>query len=188
MEAFLTTLLFTALAEMGDRTQILCAALALRFRHDGAVLLGMAGASAVNCCIAAVAGGALGGWISEDPLTLFYALSLLFAGIGMLAWRRPVDMLDDWTMGAFATSFFGVLVLQFGDKGQFLIAASAARSQAIWFALAGGWAGTMIALMPAIVLRDRLAALIPLTWIRRIGGAAFTAIGLAYMLIAWRLI
>lgn len=188
MDAFLSTLLFTALAEMGDRTQILCAALAIRFRHDGAVLLAVVLATTLNCTVSAIAGSVVGGWISQDPLTLFYALSLLFAGIGMLVWRRSVDLLDDWSTGVFATAFFGVLILQFGDKGQFLIAASAARSQATGFALAGGWLGTMAALAPAIVLRDRLAKVLPLTWIRIGGGLLFLILGIVQALIAWRLL
>ncbi|MEO1046257.1 MAG: TMEM165/GDT1 family protein [Pseudomonadota bacterium] len=188
MDAFLSTLIFTALAEMGDRTQILCAALALRFRHDGMILAAVALATLLNSAVSALAGATVGGWISQDPLTLFYALALLFAGIGMLVWRRPVDLLEHWQTGAFTTAFLGILILQFGDKGQFLIAATAARSQAAGFALAGGWLGTMIALLPAVLLRERLAQLVPLKAIRMAGGAVFLVLGAVHGLMAWRLI
>ena len=108
-----------ALAEFGDRPQILCAALAIRYGRVSPVLWGLGLATLCNCAISAVAGSAVHQWISEDPLQLFYALSLIFAGIGMVAWRRPTDLLDDWSLGPFWTSFLGLFILQFGDKGQF---------------------------------------------------------------------
>ncbi len=85
MDAFLTSLFALALVEIGDRPQILCAALAIRFGCTFPVLLGLGLATLVNCMISAFFGQAIHQWISEEPLQLFYALSLILAGIGMLA-------------------------------------------------------------------------------------------------------
>lgn len=174
-----------ALAEFGDRPQILCAALAIRYGRISPVIWGLGLATLCNCAISAIAGSAINQWISEDPLQLFYALSLIFAGIGMVAWRRPTDLLEKWTIGPFWTSFVGLFILQFGDKGQFILAATAARTDMPIFAAAGGWIGVMIACLPAILLRQRLAEAIQIRTVRFIGGAAFLLIGGALALGAW---
>lgn len=187
MDAFLTSLFGLAIAEIGDRPQILCAALVIRFGRAQPVVWGLALATLANCLLSAWAGSYVNQWISEEPVRLFYALSLLLAGIGMLAWRRPVDLLENWTTGAFWTSFLGLFILQFGDKGQFILAATAARTDAWIFAAAGGWSGVMIACVPAIFLQERLAKLLPLAALRKTGGTAFVFFGIILALSAWGL-
>lgn len=174
-----------ALAEFGDRPQILCAALAMRYGRISPIIWGLGLATLCNCLIAAIAGSAIHPWISEDPLQLFYALSLVLAGIGMLVWRRPTDLLEDWTLGPFWTSFLGLFILQFGDKGQFVLAATAARTDMALFAAAGGWLGVMIACVPAILLQRQLADEIPIRAIRLFGAMAFLLIGSILALAAW---
>ena len=176
-----------ALAEFGDRPQILCAALAMRYGRISPVIWGLGLATLCNCMISAIAGSAVNQWISEDPLQLFYALSLILAGLGMVAWRRPTDLLEDWTLGPFWTSFLGLFILQFGDKGQFILAATAARTNMEILAAAGGWAGVMIACVPAILLQRRLAEVIPVRAVRLVGGAAFLLIGSGLAISAWGL-
>ncbi|MGB5724089.1 MAG: TMEM165/GDT1 family protein [Parasphingorhabdus sp.] len=185
MDAFLTSLFAMALAEFGDRPQILCAALAMRYGRVSPIIWGLGLATLCNCMISAIAGSAINQWISEDPLQLFYALSLVFAGLGMVAWRRPTDLLEDWTFGPFWTSFLGLFILQLGDKGQFILAATAARTDMGVFAAAGGWLGVMIACVPAVLLHRRLAAAIPIKAVRFVGGAAFLVIGSILALSAW---
>tara|TARA_R100001244_G_scaffold6593_6_gene7874 strand:- start:18094 stop:18513 length:420 start_codon:yes stop_codon:yes gene_type:complete len=135
--------------------------------------------------ISAVAGSAIHRWISEDALQLFYALSLIFAGVGMMAWRRPVDLLEKWPLGPFWTSFLGLFVLQFGDKGQFILIATAARTGMGSFAAAGGWFGVMIACLPAILFYRQLADHVPMVAVRYTGGAGFLLIGAVLALGAW---
>lgn len=188
MDAFLTSFLAVLLAEMGDRSQLLAAALAVRFHRNGAVIAGLALASLLNCTIAAVGGSVIDEWISEAPLTLFAGLAYIFAGVGMLLWRRKVDILANWKTGAFMTSFLGLFILQFGDKSQFIIAANAARNDLWGFVLAGGLTGIMVATVPAIVLREKLAEILPVTWIRRVGGALLLLVGLYFALRAFGLV
>lgn len=173
------------LAEFGDRPQILCAALAMRYGRVSPIIWGLGLATLCNCTISAFAGSAVNQWISEEPLQLFYALSLVLAGIGMVAWRRPINLLEDWNLGPFWTSFLGLFILQFGDKGQFILAATAARTDMGIFAAAGGWVGVMIACLPAILLRRQLAEAIPIRAVRLVGGAAFLLIGSILALSAW---
>src|SRR3546814_10775312 len=84
MDALLIALLASAFAEMGDRTQLLAMVLALRFRNDPAVLGGIMLATIVNCAVSAAGGWLLAGFIGTSAWTLFFALSFLFAGAGML--------------------------------------------------------------------------------------------------------
>ncbi len=187
MDAFLTTFLSVILAEMGDRTQILAAALALRFHKDGTIIAGLALATLLNCMLSAVGGSVIDGWISEAPLKLFAGLAYIFAGAGMLMWRRKVDPLLGWKTGAFWTAFLGLFILQFGDKSQFIIAANAARADLWGFVLAGGFAGIMAACLPAIILRERLAVILPVKPIRWAGGALLLLWGVLLALDAFGL-
>ncbi|WP_373488736.1 TMEM165/GDT1 family protein [Blastomonas sp.] len=187
MEAFVTTLLLAALVNAGDRSQLLCAALALRFDRPGQMIAAIVIASGIGSALAAFGGVVVGTWISRDALSLFYALSLLFAAAGMLAWRRPVNVLGGWKIGPFLTTLLGIAIVQLGDKGQFIIAATAARSHDALWPLLGGWAGTVLGLVPAVVLRERMAEL-PLTAIRISAGIIILLVGITLVLLAFGLI
>ena len=188
MDSLLATLFSVFLAEMGDRPQILAAALALRFANDRIVIWALALATAINCAISAVAGSVIDQWISEDPLRLFNGLAYVSAGVAMLWWRRPVDLLDGWKIGQFLTAFLGLFILQFGDKAQFIIVANAAMTPHWIFTGLGGWLGIMAAVVPAIVLKEKLAQLLPLPTIRKAGGALLFLWGLYQALRAWRIL
>jgi putative Ca2+/H+ antiporter (TMEM165/GDT1 family) len=187
MEAFVTTLLLTAIVQVGDRNQLLCAALAQRFDRNGQVLAALLLACTAQAAIAALGGVVVGEWISRDALRLFYALSLLFAGLGMLAWRRPVDVLQGWRIGPFLTTLLGLFILQFGDKGAFIIAATAARSHDWLWPLLGGWAGTVLGLVPAVIWRGDLAHW-HLRAVRIAGGIVVTLVGITLALAAFGLV
>lgn len=187
MDALLSTFLSVFLAEMGDRTQILAAALALRYQKNGAVLAGLALATLLNCTISAIGGSVIDQWISEAPLKLFAGLAYIFAGAGMLMWRRKVDPLSGWKTPAFLTAFLGLFILELGDKSQFIIAAQAARYEYWVMALIGGFVGIMAATIPAVILRERLAQIVPLKPIRWISGALLLGWGMMLALQAWGL-
>jgi Ca2+/H+ antiporter, TMEM165/GDT1 family len=188
MDVLLSTLLSVLFAEMGDRTQILAAMLAVQFRGNRGVLFGLACAALLNCTISAFAGSLIDGWISEEPVRLFTALSYIFAGAGMLLWRRRMHGYKHLQAGAFLTSFVGIFTLQIGDKSQFLIAAGAANTPHWAFALTGGFIGIMAACVPAVLLKEKLAQILPIRKIRRVAGVVMTAIGGFMVLGAFKLI
>lgn len=167
------------LAEMGDRTQILVAALAIRYPRNGVILIGLALAILANSAISAAGGSVIDGWISEAPLTLFAGMAYVFAGAGMLMWRRPcpADILENWKTPAFVTAFLGLFILGFGDKSQFLIAAQAARYDHWAMVLTGGFGGIMAACVPAVLLGAKLGEILPLRLIRLTGGTALALWG-----------
>ena len=188
MDSLLATFFSVLFAEMGDRPQILAAALALRFGNDRMVIWALALATALNCAISAVAGSVIDQWISEDPLRLFNGLAYVSAGVAMLWWRRPVDLLVDWTITPFLTAFLGLFILQFGDKAQFIIAANAAMTLHPVFTGIGGWLGIMVAVVPAIVMKEKLAQMLPLPTIRKAGGVLLLLWGVLQALRAWRIL
>lgn len=188
MDALLSTFLSVFLAEMGDRTQILAAALAFRFHKNGPVLSGLALATLLNCTISSAGGSVMDEWISEAPLKLFAGLAYIFAGAGMLMWRRVVDPLTGWKTPAFVTAFFGLFILEFGDKSQFIILAQSARTDFWGLAAVGGFAGIMAATVPAVILRERLATIVPLKLIRWVSGALLLGWGILLALQAFALV
>jgi Ca2+/H+ antiporter, TMEM165/GDT1 family len=188
MDSLLATLFSVLIAEIGDRPQILAAALALRFGMDRPVMLALALATAINCTVSAALGSAIDQYVSEDPVRLFNGLAYFLAGMGMLAWRRRVELLEGWKIQPFLTAFLGLFILQLGDKGQFIIAANAAMTPYWGFTALGGWIGIMAAIVPAIVLKERLAQRLPLNIIRRAGGVLLLLWGLIQALRAWHFI
>ena len=188
MDSLIATLFSVLIAEIGDRPQILAAALALRFGNDRIVIAALALATALNCVLSAMAGSMIDQWISEDPLRLFNGMAFIFAGAGMLLWRRQVELLDGWRIGPFLTAFLGLFILQFGDKGQFIIAANAAMTPYWLFTALGGWIGIMAAIVPAIILKEKLAQMLPLKAIRWTGGVLLLLWGMLQALRAWRIV
>lgn len=185
MDALITSLLLAVIAGFGDRAQLFVAAMSVRFGATWRIYAAIAGASLLNCFIAAYCGALVSQWISVDAVLLFYALSLLFAAGGMLFFRPRVDALQGWRTGAFLTCWFGLLVLQFGDKGQFIIAATAARTHDPLLAALGGWIGTLAAFLPAAMLGERTGQILPVRAIRLGGGAILLIVGLVVALRAW---
>ena len=188
MDALLTSWLLVAWTGMGSRSQLLCAAFSIRFANRIALIVGVALACLANAALSATGGALLAASISRDALLLFQALAILFAGIAMLLPRRPVDTLAGWPIGAFLTATLGLFILQFGDKGQFLLAANVGRTQAPLLVATGGWLGALTALIPAILLGDRIAHRLPLRAIRLAGGAVLTLGGVTLALNAFGLL
>ena len=170
MDAALITFISVFLAEMGDRTQILAAVLALRYHKNNAIIAGLACATLLNCAISAAGGSVIDSWISEQPVKLFAGLAYVFAGAGMLFWRRNVDPLLSWKTPAFLTAFLGLFILEFGDKSQFIIAAQSARTPFWGITSVAGFLGIMAATVPAVILRDKLAKIVPLKPLRWVSG------------------
>jgi putative Ca2+/H+ antiporter (TMEM165/GDT1 family) len=188
LDSLLTTLIAAFLAEWGDKTQLLVIALAARFQRPAAVLAAVALAALANSALAAFGGSLLAGMITIRALSLFVALALIFAGVAGLIRDKTPDMGSTWRVGAFLTSLGCFFLLEFGDKTQFLTVALAAQFNAPVLAAAGATAGIVAANMPAVLLGDRLATLLPLRFIRLGVGMLFLAIGLYVAVSALRLI
>lgn len=170
MDALLIALLACLLGEMGDRSQMLCVALAERFRRDSLIIAGMIVATACNAALSAFAGNMIAHLLAPNARNLFLALGFLAGGITMLMPTKAPDALAGWRIGAFGTSALGLFILGFGESAQFLIIGIAAAWADPVFAGIGGALGIIIACTLAVMLGSTLATLLPLRLIRR--GAA----------------
>lgn len=170
----------TALAEMGDRGQWLFLALMVHFKERQRVLFGMVLATAINSIVSAVAGFMLGRVMTDYPQLLFLGMALFLAGATMFLppWRKKTVAPD--ATGVFRTSFLAFLLLGFGDRSQFIIAANAARDVSFVYSAIGGTIGISLAMLPVFVLRRQFARRFSVHWVRRISGVLL--IGAALML------
>lgn len=187
MDALLTTFLAGLLAEVGDKTQLLVLALAIRYRRPLPVLLGVAAGAMANGALAAAGGVLVHGFITLRAISLLVAIALVLAGVGaFLRQKDESDMGSTWKVGPFLTTAACFFLLEFGDKTQFLTAALAAQYNTFAFAAAGAAAGVIAANGPVAFLAERTSA-VPLKPIRIGVGALFLLAGFIVAINALRL-
>jgi putative Ca2+/H+ antiporter (TMEM165/GDT1 family) len=180
MEAFLVSTAIVALAEIGDKTQLLAFILAARFRTPWPIILGILVATLANHAVAA----ALGSWITSllAPETLRWLLGLGFIAIAI--WVLIPDKLDDTKAtltryGVFGTTLVTFFLAEIGDKTQIATVALAAQYQTLVAVVLGTTFGMMIANVPAVLLGERIANRIPVRTVHMIAAAIFFVLGIA---------
>ena len=181
MEAFLVSTGLVALAEMGDKTQLLSLVLAVRFRRPWPIVLGILIATVANHALAA----AVGGWLNElvGPQRLRIAVGMGF--LAMAAWTLIPDKLDDAPrdhFGVFATTCIAFFLAEMGDKTQVATVALAVKYAAPVTVVAGTTLGMLIADVPAVFLGEKLAARINMKLVHGVAAAIFAALGVATLL------
>lgn len=182
MDAFLTSTTLVALAEIGDKTQLLSFVLAARLRKPWAIILGILAATLANHALAGSFGVAAAKLVPASVLP--WIVGLLFIGFGL--WALHPDCLDDDPKvhrgGAFVTALIAFFLAEIGDKTQFATVALAARYNALTAVVLGTTLGMMIANVPAVLLGEKLAHRLPLHLIRLSAAAVFIATGLVTLL------
>ena len=183
LNAFLVSTGVVALAEMGDKTQLLAFLLATRFRRPIPIVLGILFATLVNHALA----GAIGAWITSviGPLILRWILGVSF--IVMAIWTLIPDRLDEaktkiGRAGAFGTTLLAFFLAEMGDKTQIATVALAAQYHSFAPIVAGTTLGMMIANVPAVLVGDRIAHRVPMRLVRMIAAASFAILGIATLL------
>jgi putative Ca2+/H+ antiporter (TMEM165/GDT1 family) len=183
MEAFLASTGLVALAEIGDKTQLLALALATRYRKPAPILLGILLATLVNHALAGAAGAWLLSLVGPDPMRWVLGLSFL----AMAAWilvpdepGEPRASAGRW--GVFATTLVAFFLVEIGDKTQIATVALAAKYAALHAVVAGTTLGLLIANAPVVLLGDRIAARMPVKLVHAIAAALFAAMGLLALL------
>ena len=180
MEALLVSTGIVALAEIGDKTQLLALVLAARFRKPVPIILGILVATLANHALA----GAAGAWISAlvGPTAMRWILGLSF--IAMAIWTLIPDEFDEddaklARFGVFSTTLIAFFLAEMGDKTQVATVALAAQYQSIIFVVAGTTLGMLIANVPAVLLGDRIAQRMPVRLVHGIAAAVFAILGIA---------
>lgn len=179
MEAFLISTGIVALAEMGDKTQLLALVLAARYRKPLPIIAGILIATLVNHALA----GALGAWLTSllAPGVLRWVLALSF--IAMAGWMLIPDKLDEASTaisshGAFIATVIAFFLAEMGDKTQIATVALAAKYASFPAVVAGTTLGMMIANVPAVFVGDRVAGRLPLKLIHGVAAGLFLVLGL----------
>ncbi len=181
MNSLLTSTGIIALAEMGDKTQLLAFLLAARFRKPLPIVLGILAATLLNHGLA----GAFGAWITTllSPVALRWSVGLLF--IGMAVWTLIPDRIEDGESraaaryGVFGATFVTFFLAEMGDKTQLATVAMATQFSSVLLVIAGTTLGMLIADVPAVFLGQRFASRIPMRLVHGIAAALFALLGIA---------
>ena len=178
LEAFLVSLGIVALAEIGDKTQLLALVLAARYRRPVPVILGILVATLANHALAAWLGAGVAAALGPQALRWILGLSFL----AMAAWTLIPDKLEKEKpqgarLGAFAATLVAFFLVEMGDKTQIATAALAARYASIAAVVAGTTLGMMLADVPAVYFGERILRRVPAKTVRRVAAAGFAVLG-----------
>ena len=185
MEAFLISTGIVALAEMGDKTQLLSLVLAARFRKPWPIVLGIFVATLANHALA----GAVGSWVTRmlGPDVLRWVLGASF--IAMAIWMLIPDKLDEdeqpsatSKLGVFGTTLVAFFLAEMGDKTQIATVALAAQYQQWAAVVAGTTLGMMLANAPVVWFGDRLVKRVPIRLVHVISALIFAVLGVVALL------
>lgn len=182
-EPFLMSTGLVALAEIGDKTQLLAFMLAARFRRTGPIILGILIATVANHAFAAAVGTWITQWLAPDTLRWMLGLSFL----AMAVWIMVPDKLEDGEittprLGVFGATVVAFFLAEMGDKTQVATVALAAQYEAFVAVVAGTTLGMMIANVPAVIVGDRIAHRLPVQLIHAIAATLFAALGVGALL------
>ena len=182
MDAFLISTGVVALAEVGDKTQLLAFLLAAKFRKPVPIILGILAATLLNHGLAS----ALGTWITSllSPEVLRWVLGLSF--LDMAVWILIPDELDAdddklAQFGVFGTTLMAFFLAEMGDKTQIATIALAAQYGSFVWVVVGTTLGMMIANVPAVYLGERIAHRMPVRLVHRVAAAIVAILGVAVL-------
>ncbi len=179
MDALLTSIAVVALAEIGDKTQLLAILLAARFGRPVPILMGILVATLANHFLAAFIGAQAAAFL--DGAWFRYLIAASF--FAMAAWALIPDKLETTETkpvrrGAFAATLVAFFLVEIGDKTQIATVALSARFNDLIMVTLGTTLGMMLANAPAVMLGDRLIKHIPLRVVRSATALLFFLVGL----------
>lgn len=184
MDSLLVSTGTVALAEIGDKTQLLALLLAARYRKPVPIVLGILTATLLNHALAAWFGVAVSHWLSPQVLRWVVVASFLAVAL----WTLKPDMLDDEeqqlpAQGAFIATCVAFFLAEIGDKTQVATVLLAAKYSPLWQIIAGTTLGMLIANVPVVALGSRFADRLPLRAARIVAALVFLALA---GWVAWR--
>jgi Ca2+/H+ antiporter, TMEM165/GDT1 family len=177
LEALLVSVGAVALAEFGDKTQLLALVLATRFRDPLPIIAGIATATLANHLAVGAAGTVLAAHLNPGVTRWLLAAAFLAAAVWALIPDRGSGLsAAPARFGAYGTTVVSFFLTEMGDKTQFATMALAVRYHALVPVVAGTTLGMLVANVPVVLLGDAAAGRLPLEWIRRIAAGLFLAL------------
>ncbi len=183
MEALIVSIGVVAIAEIGDKTQLLALLLAARHRAPRAIVAGIAVATLANHALA----GAAGAWLVRvvGPDTMRWILGASF--LVMAVWALVPDSAPDESAahpryGVFLTTVLAFFLVEMGDKTQIATVALAAQYHSIVWVVLGTTLGMMLANVPVVYLGDALLKRVSMKWVRVVAALTFVALGIIALL------
>ncbi|MBK6636441.1 MAG: TMEM165/GDT1 family protein [Rhodocyclaceae bacterium] len=185
MEAFLLSSALVALAEVGDKTQLLALVLATRFKKPLPIIAGIFVATVLNHALA----GTLGSWITTtlEPDTLRWIVGLSF--LAMAAWTLIPDQLDDddtqakAALGAFTATLIAFFLAEMGDKTQVATVALAARFNDLIPVVMGTTIGMLLANVPVVLFGEAITRKLPVAVVHKVTAVIFAVLGVLTLLV-----
>lgn len=182
IEAFLVSTGVVALAEIGDKTQLLALVLAARYRKPVPIILGIWVATIANHAVAGVLGAWIASALGEELLRWILGISF----IAMAAWMLIPDKLDDdeekpARYGVFVTTLVAFFLVEMGDKTQIATVALAAHYPSLIAVVVGTTLGMMIANVPAVYLGEVAAQKLPMRVVHSVVALVFVVLGVVIL-------
>jgi putative Ca2+/H+ antiporter (TMEM165/GDT1 family) len=173
-----------AIAEIGDKTQLLAIVLAAKFRKPVPIILGILAATILNHAAAATLGFLVSKWLTGQLFQIIVGAAF----IAMAGWALIPDKADDGALsrsrgGVFLTTLVAFFLVEIGDKTQIATSLLAARFHEIALVTVGTTLGMMLANVPAVFLGEAATKIVPLNVVRMIAAGIFALIG-AWVLLA----
>jgi putative Ca2+/H+ antiporter (TMEM165/GDT1 family) len=184
MQTFLISTASVALAELGDKTQLLALVLAAKYRRPWLIALGILLATLANHALAGAFGALVAQWFA--PQTLRWLVAASFFGVAL--WTLVPDKIDESEStplrghGVLLATIVAFFLAEIGDKTQIATAVLGAEYQPLWQVVAGTTCGMLIADVPAVWLGARFAHALPLRATRLVAAALFVALALWILL------
>jgi putative Ca2+/H+ antiporter (TMEM165/GDT1 family) len=184
VQALLVSLVAVAVAEIGDKTQLLALILAARYRKPWPICLGILVATLVNHALAGELGVLVTQWLSPTVLRWLIGLSFLAVAV----WALFPDKIEESETqrathsGVFIAAAVGFFLAEMGDRTQIATAVLAARYQPLWQVVAGTTLGMLVANVPVVFLGARFAYRLPLKATRVVASLLFAALGIWVLL------
>lgn len=179
MDAILTSIAVVAVAEIGDKTQLLAIVLAARFAKPVPIILGILAATLLNHAAAASLGYLVSHWLAGPTFQIVVGIAfIVMAGWALIPDKDDPNAVNRPAHGVFLTTLVAFFLIEIGDKTQVATSLLAAQFRNIELVTVGTTVGMMLANVPAVLLGSALIKVVPLQHVRRAAAFLFAGIGM----------
>ena len=183
MEALLVSTGVVALAEIGDKTQLLALLLATRFRAPWPIVMGIFVATLANHALASAVGAWIVQYVGPDVMRWILGISfLLMAGWTLIPDSAPEESRDQPRYGVFVATVVAFFLVEMGDKTQIATVALAAQFHSMFWVVIGTTLGMMIANVPVVFAGEALIKRVPMRAVRIVAACGFLVLGVYVLL------